>query len=109
MNPGERISFLVSLLENGSGKIFAERCGIPPASLSRIRNGKYSPTPYYARILKAYPRVRVEWLMNESGEPTYDEKDKNELVAQIEALRADVKTLTDAVNELKQLVRACIH
>lgn len=94
MTPQERISYLVSALEGGNAKAFADKCGIPPASLSRVRNGKYPPETYYARIIKAYPRVRKRWLLEGEGEPTIDKAEENQILTEIRALRKEVQRLT---------------
>lgn len=100
MTPAERISFLVYDLEGGNAKHFADKCNIPPASLSRIRNGKAEPGAYYPRILNAYPDVRRAWLVEGIGEPYKSQKDKGELVKKIEGLEKEVRGLREAIEKL---------
>ena len=100
MTPQERISYLVRFLEGGNAKAFAEKCGIPPASLSRVRNGGANPSTYYARILKAYPLVRSEWLLDGEGEPTVDRAEQGILLVQMAALRKEVAGLKKEVEKL---------
>ena len=101
--PQERLSYLVASLENGNAAAFARKCGIPEASLSRLRNGKNEITmTYYTRILAAYPQVRREWLFAGVGEPTHEKQNKDLMLSEVAALRQDVA-------EIKKMLRALLE
>lgn len=69
MTEAERIEYLITTLESGSGQKFANRVGLSAASLSRIRKGDYGIRLKINAILKAYPQVRREWLDTGEGYP----------------------------------------
>lgn len=97
----ERINYLIESLSGGSAKRFAEKCGIRPDSLSRVRNGKGSPSYYFPRILKGYPDVRRDWLYKEEGKPFKTMAQKDDLNAKLDALNNNIR-------ELSELVRKCL-
>ena len=100
MNGAEKITHLVEICEGGNARRFADRCGIPTASLSRARHGKAPAEAYFPRILKAYPSVRREWLYNNIGEPTSELAEKAVLLTEIQALRKEVAELYAIVKKL---------
>lgn len=100
MTPAERISFLVYDLEGGKALRFAQKSNIPPASLSRIRNGKAEPEAYYPRILKAYPDVRREWLVDGEGEPYKSQREQSEVARKLERLEKEVKEVRKLIDKL---------
>lgn len=94
MKPQERISYLVHTLEGGNASNFAQKCGLPPASLSRLRQGKTEPTQYYyTKILKGYPSVRRDWLIDGKGEPTKERERETAMMSEIRELRKEVERL----------------
>lgn len=100
MTPAERISYLIYELEGGNAKNFADKCNIPEASLSRVRNGKAEPLAYYPRIIKSYPQIRRKWLLDGEGEPTKEKAMQSILGKKIDALTNEVKRLTEMVELL---------
>lgn len=99
MTPAERISFLVSYLEKGNATAFAEKCGIHPAALSRIRNDKYPAKTYYGRILTTYPEIRKSWLLEGEGEPFLVKSDDS-ILSEIKALRREVARLSELIEKM---------
>ena len=70
MKISERIDHLVDILCHRNGKEFAKQAELSYTSLSMWRQNDRKP-PYDAleRILKAYPEVRREWLIEGKGKP----------------------------------------
>lgn len=70
MTTPERIDYLVKTLAFDSGKVFAQKCGVPETSLSKWRNGARTPShAALEKILATYPSVRREWLYDGTGDP----------------------------------------
>ncbi len=69
MTEAERIDYLISTLEHGSGPTFAKKVGISNAAVSRMRNGDYSIRLKIDAIINAYPAVNREWLETGEGYP----------------------------------------
>lgn len=102
MKPEERISYLIDLLEGGSAIKFAQRAGIPPACLSRARNGRGNAAFYFPRILEAYPEIKTEWLYSGKGAPTYNRHNKSLVDAKIVRIEKDLEELRKMVNKLEK-------
>jgi len=67
---GENLRALVDALARGNQAEFARKCGMQPASLSRLINGTYPMTAHYAKmILKAFPAVNEDYLFGKSDFP----------------------------------------
>lgn len=97
----ERINYLIEVFACGNAKQFADKCSIRPDSLSRVRNGKGSPSHFFPHILKALPDVRRDWLYNGEGRAFHSEAQKDILTAKID-------TLTEEVRKLSELVQKCL-
>ena len=70
MDTAQRIDFLVKALAFDNAKLFAEKVGVPPTSVSKWRHGARNPSyGMLERILAAYPEVRPEWLHDGKGMP----------------------------------------
>ena len=101
MTPSERISQLVGLLESDNGLAFAKKTGIPPASLSRIRNGKARAESYFPRIIMAYPDVNPRWLLEDEGLPLKSMAKKDAALVRLERLEKEVRRLADLLDSAK--------
>ena len=101
MTEQERISYLVNALEGGNGRRFAERTGINPASLSKLRKGTFHIGRFADRICSAYPNVNKEWLMVGLGDSGVSIKSKTpeEYEREIERLNGIINSL---MKELRQ-------
>lgn len=100
MTGAEKLTRLVQICEGGNARRFAAQTGIPTASLSRARNGKYPAEPYYPRVLRAYPSVRRDWLYDDKGEPTTEMEERSEVLNEVKALRKEVARLMKMVENL---------
>ena len=105
MSTEERITQLISLLEGGNAKRFAEYAGIPEASMSRVRNGKASANAYIQRILAAYPEVRKSWLVSGEGSPLRRDEEKGRVERRLELLEKEVGRLASAIEKLEETLR----
>lgn len=99
MTPQERISYLVYFLEGGNAKKFADKAGISPAQVSRLRKGLAQPTNYYSRILKAYPEINSDWLIHGEGFATIEQTEKSILLREMQSLRREVEGLAKLVKK----------
>lgn len=97
MTPQERISCLVNLLEGGNAKAFAEKTGIPEASLSRARNGKGNAETYFPRIIMTYKDVNPKWLLDGEGLPLKSMEEKGAVLERLERLEKEVRALRKAL------------
>jgi hypothetical protein len=93
MSEKERLDYLIRVLSGSSAKRFALKAGIRPDSLSRVRNGRGTPSFYFERILGAFPDVSREWLYTGVGEPLVSEREKSEVIKRIESLEKEVRRL----------------
>lgn len=100
MTPQERISYLVYYLEGGNAKRFADKAGISPAQVSRLRKGLAQPTNYYSRILKAYPEINSDWLIHGEGFATVDQTEKSILLKEMQSLRREVESMHKALEKV---------
>ena len=69
MTEKERIDFLIKHLAHGNGKVFAEKIGVSPASVSRMRTETNGISHMIPLILDRFPQVRREWLESGEGYP----------------------------------------
>ena len=99
MTPQDRISYLVYYFEGGNAKRFADKAGISPAQVSRLRKGLAQPTNYYSRILKAYPEINSDWLIHGEGFATVDQTEKSILLKEMQSLRREVESLAKLVKK----------
>ena len=94
---GENLRTLVTALTRGNQAEFARRCGLQPASLSRLINGSYPMTAHYARaILNAFPMVNEDYLFGKSdypGELRNEETELERLRRENEVLRWMIETV----------------
>lgn len=104
MTPQERIDYLIKILEGNNAREFADKCGIPPASLSRIRNGRAEPVAYYTRILAAYPAVRREWLVSGRGEALTERARRDRIEMQLARIEKKMEKVEELVAELSRRV-----
>lgn len=65
----ERIDLLIANLENGMAKKFAEKIGVAPSNITRLRSGEYRLDKFKDRIMAAYPQVSRTWLDTGLGYP----------------------------------------
>lgn len=69
MTEGERIDYLIKVLEGDNAARFSEKTGIDKSSLSRMRNGKIIVGRRVEDILSAYPEVSRVWMETGEGYP----------------------------------------
>ena len=69
LSESERLNYLIKMLEGGNAKAFADKTGIIPSTVSRIRAGKLRLNSKVDTILKAYPTVSRTWLETGEGAP----------------------------------------
>lgn len=100
MTDSERVDYLIKVLAGNNARDFAVKAGIRPDSLSRVRNGKGTPSFYFERILAAFPDVEREWLYTGVGVPLKWEREKGEILAKLDALENEVKRLNEMVARL---------
>jgi hypothetical protein len=75
----QRINFIIDELENGVQRQFALRVGARPGQISELfgeRKSKPS-SELLEKIAKAYPQLRMDWLLRGDGEMTLSADAKN--------------------------------
>jgi transcriptional regulator with XRE-family HTH domain len=75
MTINQRIKFLVETYGKGNVSAFARSIDVSPTVIASYMPGGRESKPSYdvlEKILEAYPKLRLEWLMKGSG-PTYEE------------------------------------
>ena len=97
MNDQERIEVLIEHV--GKASALAERIGCAPASVTKLRNGKFHIEAFAARIANAFPEVNCRWLLTGNGEPFAKEAAEGRISAELRALRKVVEELTAKVGE----------
>lgn len=102
MNESERLDYLIKVLCGNNARDFASKAGIRPDSLSRVRNGKGTPSFYFERILAAFPDVEREWLYTGIGAPMREQREKGEILEKIESLEREVRRLAALVEWLAE-------
>jgi len=100
MNEFERLDYLIKVLSGDNARMFADKAGIRPDSLSRVRNGRGNPSFYFERILDAFPDVEREWLYTGVGEPMKEGREKGEILSKLESLEREVGRLADLVEKM---------
>ena len=102
MTESQRIDYLIKRLEGDNARTFAEKCGIPAASISRARNGKQGASYYFRKILAAYPSVSPDWLIYGKGDPLTSDNEQSEVIARIKALEKEVRRLARLIENLEK-------
>lgn len=69
MTDSEILDFLIKTLEGNNARKFAEKTGITPPILSRIRKGELRLSKRYDAIMAAYPMLNREFLTTGEGYP----------------------------------------
>lgn len=95
MTEPERLDYLIKVLCGNNARNFALKAGIRPDSLSRVRNGKGTPSFYFERILGAFPDVERDWLYSGIGEPFKGRREKNEILERLDSLEKEVRSLRE--------------
>lgn len=95
MTPSERIDYLILALASDNAKLFADKCGIHPSSLSKLRSGKFHLPKFTGRILAAYPQVNEEWLLSGVGDPIKKKISEKDLVVEIQNLSAKLNRIIE--------------
>ena len=85
---------------------FLRRCGIPYATFRSSRHREHDPSlQTIRRILRAFPKVRMEWLAWGTGEMLHpagpSEEEENE---EIRKLKEQVKRLTELLLEKERRI-----
>ena len=97
METTENLRYLITALTRGNQAEFARRCDLQPASLSRLLNGAYKMTAYYAgKIRSAFPMVNEDYLFGKSdwpGDLRHDETELERLRRENEVLRWMLETV----------------
>ena len=97
MNEQKRIEVLIEHV--GKAVTFAEMIGTTPASVTKLRNGKFHIEAFAVRIANAFPEVNCRWLLTGNGEPFAKEAAEGRISAELRALRKSVDELTAKVGE----------
>ena len=100
MTESERIDYLIRVLAGNNARNFALKAGIRPDSLSRVRNGKGTPSFYFERILAAFPSVEREWLYTGTGDAIMEQREKGEILARLDSLEKEVRALRDLLERV---------
>ena len=103
MNDQERIDYLILALASGNEKAFAQNCGIHPASLSKLRNGKFHLPRFTGRILRAYPQINPDWLLYGQGEPMKKRLSEREISARLDDLEKKVDRLLVLMEKVSKI------
>ncbi len=73
MNEIQDRIFLLLKTKNFTGAEFADKIGVQPSNISHIMSGRNKPSlDLVMKILKKFPEVRSEWLLNGQGTMTKD-------------------------------------
>ena len=102
MTDAQRTDYLVSVLEGGNARAFAERAGMNQQAVTNLRKGRYRLDRYVTRILDAYPDVEERWLVTGEGEPLRSVRERGELLSRMASLEREVRMLTRAVEKLAE-------
>lgn len=108
MTDAQRIDYIVTVLEGGNAKAFADKAGMHQQTVTCIRHGKYKVDKFVARILAAYPDIEDKWLVTGEGEPLRSVREKGEALRKVEALESEVARLSGLVEELLSSIRSSI-
>ena len=102
MTEAQRIDYLVTVLEGGNAKAFAEKVGTHPQSITNLRQGRYRIDRFVAKILGAYPDVDDKWLVTGEGEPLRSVREKGEVLRKIESLEKEIRRLAEIIESSKK-------
>ena len=83
MTEPQRIDYLVSVLEGGNAKAFANKAGMHQQTVTGLRQGKYHIDKYVTKILAAYPDVDDKWLVTGDGDPLVSIREKGEVLRKL--------------------------
>lgn len=100
MTDAQRIDYLVSVLEGGNAKAFADKAGMHQQTVTGLRQGKYRVDKFVSKILAAYPDVDDKWLVTGDGEPLRSVREKGEALKKVESLEREIARLSGLVEEL---------
>lgn len=100
MTEPQRIDYLVSALEGGNAKAFANKAGMHQQTVTGLRQGKYHIDKYVTKILAAYPDVDDKWLVTGDGDPLVSIREKGEVLRKLEALEKEIGRLTKLVERM---------
>lgn len=100
MTEPQRIDYLVSTLEGGNAKAFANKAGMHQQTVTGLRQGKYHIDKYVTKILAAYPDVDDKWLVTGDGDPLVSIREKGEVLRKLETLEMEVKRLAKMVESI---------
>lgn len=107
----ERLDLIISSLEGGNQRRFAEKAKIIDTTLSRIRSGQLSLRAQVDKIIAAYPVVSREWLLTGIGYPgdisvdiarAYYEKVLQERNDTIRILSQELELQQEIIRELRR-------
>lgn len=83
MNEIQDRIFLLLKTKNFTGAEFAVKIGVQPSNISHIMSGRNKPSlDLVMKILKKFPEIRSEWLLNGQGTMTKDYGSQN--IAEVE-------------------------
>lgn len=102
MTEAQRIDYLVSVLEGGNSKAFANKTGLYQQAVTNLRQGKYRIDKFVSRILEAYPDVDGKWLVSGDGEPLRSTREKGEVLKKVESLEKEIKRLSKMIEKLTE-------
>lgn len=100
MTESERIDYLIKVLCGNNARNFAIKAGIRSDSLSRVRNGRGTPSFYFERILRAFPDVERDWLYSGIGVPFKTEREKGEILEKLDSLEKEVLALRELMERI---------
>ena len=102
MTEAQRIDYLVSVLEGGNAKAFAEKAGINQQAVTNLRQGRYRIDRFVAKILAAYPDVDDKWLVTGEGEPLHSIREKGEVLRKVDSLEREVRRLARLIEKMTE-------
>lgn len=98
----ERVDYLIESLAFDNAKAFAKKVGVGESNISRWRNDKQGPSKRsLLSILRSYPEVREEWLMEGKGDPF-----TNMEVDPFESIQKRLDSLDRNVQQLMEIMRS---
>ena len=100
MTEAQRIDYLVSVLEGGNAKAFAEKAGLHPQAVTNLRQGRYRIDRFVAKILSAYPDVDDKWLVTGEGDPLHSIREKGEVVKKVDSLEREIRRLARMIEKM---------
>ncbi len=78
MEINDRVKKLIRLLANNKQSIFSKTTGIPKTTLNGIVSPPFNDPSFKSlrKILDAYPKINMQWLLYDIGEPLTDQPKK---------------------------------